>query len=540
MTIIDRDLAPAHGAGDVAVDETVASSIRLSVQRRCTTPRAGLVASVVLIVLAHAVNATNWPLYGDDEGTYVAQGWAVLSGELAHYTYWYDHPPLGWVQLSALLAIPDALGWGPTMGMARLLMVVFAAATAVLIYRLCRNVGAHHLTGLIAMLLWGLSPLVVFESRQVFLDNMQLPWLVGAFVLATSGRRRLLQHVAAGACFGIAVLTKETALVLVPAFLLAVWVYSYRPTRVFSLVGAGVMLALVVTVYPLFALLKGELVPGPEHVSLMDAIEFQLVSREGSGVMWDPDSGARLTVEGWLQLDAVLPLLGVLAGFCCLANARLRPIGLGLTILTLIALRPGGYLPTMYIAGVLPFAAVSFAAVGERAVEKVASLRLAGARIGPALITGLVVVAVIVIAPGWAQGHHRSLTAQENDGYDSAIRYAEETLPRDAQIVADDSYWPNLVEKGWDPDGWNGPIWYYKLDLDPVARDRSLANGWRDIDFLIANEDLRRGVRAADKPQLRAAYQHSVVVAEWGSGTREVEIRKVEPDLDPALFAEVP
>jgi hypothetical protein len=31
----------------------------------------------------------------------VAQAYAVSRlGDLSHYTYWYDHPPLGWIQIA--------------------------------------------------------------------------------------------------------------------------------------------------------------------------------------------------------------------------------------------------------------------------------------------------------------------------------------------------------------------------------------------------------------------------------------------------------
>ena len=47
------------------------------------------------------------PAATDDEGTYLAQAWAVQHGQgLAHYTYWYDHPPLGWIQLAGLSWVP--------------------------------------------------------------------------------------------------------------------------------------------------------------------------------------------------------------------------------------------------------------------------------------------------------------------------------------------------------------------------------------------------------------------------------------------------
>ena len=41
----------------------------------------------------------------------MAEAWAVyMRGDLAHYTYWYDHPPGGWLQLAAFFAPLNLLG----------------------------------------------------------------------------------------------------------------------------------------------------------------------------------------------------------------------------------------------------------------------------------------------------------------------------------------------------------------------------------------------------------------------------------------------
>src|SRR4051812_48838521 len=65
-------------------------------------------ATLVLFFLAY--NITGFPGATDDEGTYLAQAWAVQHGQgLAHYPYWYDHPPLAWIQLAGLAWLPTVL-----------------------------------------------------------------------------------------------------------------------------------------------------------------------------------------------------------------------------------------------------------------------------------------------------------------------------------------------------------------------------------------------------------------------------------------------
>ena len=101
-----------------------------------------LVGGLTAVVLAFlAWNITGFPTASDDEGTYLAQAWAVQHGQgLAHYTYWYDHPPLAWIQLAGLAWLPAVLG--PDLlavAAGRIAMLPVAAASLVLVYVIGRR-----------------------------------------------------------------------------------------------------------------------------------------------------------------------------------------------------------------------------------------------------------------------------------------------------------------------------------------------------------------------------------------------------------------
>ena len=100
----------------------------------------GLLALTAVVI---GIGIANYPTYGDDEGTYVAQAWAVLArGQLAHYTYWYDHPPLGWIQLALMTWVLGPIVKGATaVAQARALMLLPALVTAGLTYVLARRTG---------------------------------------------------------------------------------------------------------------------------------------------------------------------------------------------------------------------------------------------------------------------------------------------------------------------------------------------------------------------------------------------------------------
>ena len=73
------------------------------------------------------------------------------------------------------------------------------------------------------MVTFGLSPLAVALHRQVSLENVAVPWLLAAFVLAASPRRRLGALAGSGALLGVAVLTSPDATLALPALALALW-----------------------------------------------------------------------------------------------------------------------------------------------------------------------------------------------------------------------------------------------------------------------------------------------------------------------------
>ena len=210
------------------------------------------------------------------------------------------------------------------------------------------------------------SPLTVDYSRQVYLDNMALPWVLGSLLLALDVQRRQWHYIAAGACFAVAVLSKETTLLLFPVVLDVIYQRTAAQLRTMALVSAASAGLLLMGIY-LFAALRNELVPGRGHVSLWtQGIAYQLFNRQGSGAVWQTGSPRSALLSGWLGHDRVL-IVGGLAAACILVFVRnLRPIALAIAIGALIVLKPGGWLPSMYVIVSLPFLALAIVACAER------------------------------------------------------------------------------------------------------------------------------------------------------------------------------
>jgi hypothetical protein len=471
------------------------------------------------------INLTGSPARLDDEGTYMAQAYAMVEwGELGHYTYWYDHPPAGWLQLALWTAISGPDFGGNVVAAGRYLMVVVAVITAALLWALTRRIEMSRWASAAAVALFALSPLAISLGRTVYLDNLAAAWVLGALVLLCSPRYRLSAMFGAATCFGIAVLTKETMLLLLPMFAWLVWTRTASATRRYALAVFVAVFGVVVSTYVLMAALRGELVPGPGHVSLWDGIRFQLWERTTGGTLDDPYSLKRHTVDEWLQLDPALPVLAVPIALAALFVKRLRPFAVGLAILIATILRPG-YLPVPFVLSALPLTALVTAGIGEVALRYL--FRTVGQRPValrrfrvPALAAGVLIVSIAVSL--WLPTYHGLMQSDDDLSMRQTLKWIEQNVPKTDRLIVDDAFWVDLIRDGRDR---HAVVWAYKVDTDDQVQGWA-PKGWTDYDWVVATTNLR-----ANMPPngiLADAVAHSQPAAAFGSGRTRVEVLRVD------------
>jgi Dolichyl-phosphate-mannose-protein mannosyltransferase len=482
---------------------------------------AGLLVTVGLV---HWIGYDRFPGRAtDDEGTYVSQAWAVQQWHsLAHYTYWYDHPPAGWITMAAYNWATDAFDRLPTsVTVGREFMVWVHVVSAAMMYLLARRLGYHRLAAAGAVLLFGLSPLAIEFQRMVYLDNLAVMWTLAALALAASPRRSLAASAGSAVCFAIAVLSKETIAVLFPALLLLLWQHTSPKTRRYRIALFLTLLGALVFVYPLYAILKNELFEGPGHVSLIWAIKWQLFNRAPSGSLLDPSSDTHAVARSWLDNDPLLLGAGVLLAPLGLLIRRTRAVALALAIQVVLLFR-NGYLPFPYVIGLLPFAALTIAGFADQLCKGPGTTRawLAALTRG----TGRLAVALgiaaslVMVGPAWGRGVHRAMTEDHSQPPRQALTWVMAHVPEGSILLVDNNLWTDLVRRGFDPN----PVWFYKLDLDPAIRAK-FKNGWRDIDYILLSEYTATTLK--DLPLVAATIEHSEVVASFGDG--DIAVRKV-------------
>ncbi|BBY28218.1 glycosyltransferase family 39 protein [Mycolicibacterium sediminis] len=529
-----------EGPGDAALPPSPAG--RTSRLARWRTP-AICAAIIVTCSIATAFNVYGNPVRFKDEGVYLAQAWAIPNlGALAHYTYWYDHPPLGWIQMSLWATVTDGWDrWNEQSTMAgREFMIVARVATSLLIYALGRRVGLRRSWAVIAVLVFLFSPLAMYYGRLTLLDNVAMPWVLASLVLAWSPRRAWGAGVGSALCFAVAVLTKETLLLLAPAIVLAIWSnYRRSNNRQFVWVAFGLVLAMSAALYPLYALIKSELTPGAGHVSLLGALDWQLSARKGSGSVFDASSDARTLVDSWLALDAWLPVGGLVAAALLVGDRRLRPIVLALAIQSAMLLRQG-YLPSMYVVAMLPFCALAVAGLCDRMWTRTADgpatvplrsdgrrrqrWRPAAAVAGSLAVVVFWCVAITVAGSGWSNTLEYQWTVDADASQRQVTAWLRDNVPHDANVVAEGEMWLDLHNAGFDG---HGNIWVYKVDSDPEVTQR--LGSWQAIDYLALSRVTLVSESKATMPMVFEALDHAEPVAEFGSANDAVVIMRVDP-----------
>jgi hypothetical protein len=491
-----------------------------------------LVPLLVLVGVVHATGMWTFPRWVDDPGTYLSQAWSFqYEHALSPYSYIYDHAPAGWIQMALWSMLTDGFNrHHSAIAFGNECMLLAKLASCALLFALARRLRFSRLGAAGVVLLFGLCPLELMYGRWTFLDNLVTPWLLLAFVLAASRRRSIAAATGGALSFAMAALTKETALVLLPALVWAMAQNLDRRNRPQVITVAGFSGLLLMAMYPLYAIYKGELLERPGRNSLLGTAKWQLVERESSGSLLDPGSPTAHMVGQWLGIDRWLLLAGLVAIPIALLARRLRPAVLALVLQWLVLVR-GGYIPFMHVVNLMPWSPLIVVGAAEivGGNRRLATFPwLAGGRMPGRLLphlravtAGLTAACLVAVLIGsWIPALRPMLHTRQEPPLWSATQWLASNVPRDKVLVVHDSIWTDLVQYyGFDPQ----PIIVYKLDTDPAVRKRL-----RRIDYLVVpNWYYATPTGAAKYPTLTEARKHAVAVARFGSGGDGVRIYRV-------------
>jgi 4-amino-4-deoxy-L-arabinose transferase-like glycosyltransferase len=554
----------------------------LNTLTRQVTTLFGEPALVLLLIIiglaAQAINMFDMPAFtfNGDEGIYTGQALAVLhDGRLAPYTYWYDHAPGGWILLAAWMALsggPHTFGGAIDSG--RVLMLLLHLVMIQRLYRVARACGCGPAPAALATLLFSLSPLAIFYQRPVMLDTLMLFWALISLDLLLDGQGRLSRVAVSGFCFGVALLTKETAVFLLPAMLFIAVHERRRHHGRFAVIGWVLPMLMVTSWYLLYAALKGELLPATlsaslfgdtrPHVSLIETLLWQS-KRDGGGMFNLDNQFWHFVRTDWMTRDPIVLVGGVAAVAINLlrgvwpflvrlfvrrgqgpttndqrpttsaepSSFVLRPSSVEgqLLAIALLGLFPlyylarGGLVFNFYIVFAIPFFCLNIATM----------LAPLCARI-PAWASAAVVATIVgaLVLTCWQAGTLQPLyTMHSSEAGRAAIVWIRQALPAQSVIVADDSFWPDLREPKPGERAFPNIHSHWKVGGDPEVREGIFHNDWRTVDYLIMTPGLAKTFAESNNSVALEALQHAHLVQHWVADGAEVELWQVDKPSAP-------
>lgn len=537
-------------AGALPARPTGAHPILVSLSSHIAQLSSPTTALVLVSLVAHGLNLFDSPAFIGDEGIYTSQAWAVLREQrLSPYTYVYDHAPAGWIMLAAWLGVtggPHTFGLAIDSG--RILMLLLHVAMVPMLYHVARKLMAPHApdglaqgAACLGVLLFSVSPLAVFYQRLVLLDTFMLFWVLLSLDLLLDGWGRLSRVSLSGACFGIALLSKETAVFLVPAMIYIAIQQRWRHQGRYAVLGWLVPMLVVASWYPLFALFKDELFPSGRvaqffnsgyavsNVSLLGALQWQL-SRSGGGPFNLHNQFWTLLRDDWLPRDAFLLAGGALATALNLARGlrdrRAMAAGL-LGALPLAYLARGGPVFSYYVLFAIPFLCLNLAVaglscglwVGKRVTMK--PLEGALSRLTTYYAPLAAALAVATLGVGyWKAGLLQPLyTERPGQAEREALAWIKRYLPPESRIITRDDPWTDLHEPGLGGPAFPNAHSHWKVAADPEIRGGVFHDDWRMVDYLIMTPDLTADLEGSHNAVALDALAHAHLIKSWSGST---------------------
>ncbi|MCL2583090.1 MAG: hypothetical protein FWE35_11605 [Streptosporangiales bacterium] len=512
------------------------------VRRRWATLLA-LGAALAVVGAATAWNLQGYPgRVNNDEGTYMARAWAMLyEHHLSNYTYFWDHPFGGWAAIAGWMRLTDGLAWtSRALMVGRDFMWVVTMITSVLVFVLARRLGMSRVASAAAVALFGLSPLAVFYHRLVFLDNLSTMWVVAALAAAATWRRSLAAVVWSAAFFAAATWSKETSALLLPALVWLLVRYTPRRNRVKYLMIFAVIYGGLVGMWPLLAVVKGELLPGPGHVSMLGESFYQLAVRPGTGTILHYRSATWVQASLWFHLDRWLPEAGMAAALPALVIRRYRPIAAAIGIQVLYLVK-GGYVPYAFVTVMIPIWALLISGVADT-VWGPGEPASAGSGLGQvgrgwALawrwtrripVIALAAGFALVVAPQW-WGSMRAQASSNGFGtQDQAVAWVKQHVPAGDIVVCDDYPWVDIKIRTRAV-----PVSLWQVNSDPSV-SRMLPQGYKNISYMILDPSSPLMFAALPgRPTLNDAIRHSTVIKHFGT-IRIYKVRVPRPSQLPS------
>ncbi len=486
----------------------------------------GLLGSFIV----HAFNMFNYPRYELDEGTYISSAWAIMNGMITPYPYGYGHPPAAWLQIAFWVqTIGGFFTFGNALNTGRVIMLFYAVGCSLLVYLIVRRLGASRSIGLLAMVIFSLSPLSISYQRQIFLDNIGTFWLLLSLYFLVAGNSRLLYIVLAAISFGIALLSKEVFLLFMPAMIYAVWLHTTKFQRKFAMVAFTYTVVALGSSFVLMAILKGELFPyswhlpwdNHDHLSMLQTFLDQSKRGQSQGSF-------ATSWNAWTHIDQVMMVCSIVSIVFNLAVGWWNRKQLLLALLAIsfwVLLIRGGVVLSFYIIPLIPLIAINTALAINTIMNWIGKfIRFDLVR------AGLVLAMIVAIVPYDIHLSADAFTQHPTSAQTDAMVWIRDHVPHNSFVVINSYLYMDLRQPGGQGVG-DGATFphaevYFNAATDPELHDKILQGNWDRIDYIVADSEMLSDINSFGGPMniIKDALNHSVERAEFRADEQNAQI----------------
>lgn len=477
-----------------------------------------LIVLLSISALAHGYNMYHYPYYENDEGTYLSRAWSLLqTNDISPYTFWYDHVPAGWMFIAVWVKLVGGFyTFGNSVDTGRMFMLVIHLANVALLFFISKKITKSTYPAIIATVIFSLSPLAIFFQRRVLLDNMMTFWLLLTSAILLKENVRLRDISAAAVTFAVAVLTKEPGIVFFPVFACLVFFRSHKEARTFAVVNWITIVGIIGSLYAVYALLKGELIPDfgqpiEESISLLGTLLFH--ANRGSDVpFWNQQSSFWGAYTAWLNKDVFFTYLtmsitgiGVLMS---LFKANVRFLT-AMCLMYWAFLLFGGLVIEFYIIPLIPFVALLTGVV----VFELLSLGIKHSQNTKRTLLFLTAVTLVLVfgLMGTKQYFIDETTPQVR-----SVAWTRTNIPTDSILVIDTAMFVDLRDPH-NPSGIYFPYAHpgWLVEKDPEIFDDLLKDDWKNIDYIALSHEIVKQVGLYEFPRIDRALDSALFIQEW-------------------------
>lgn len=487
--------------------------------------------SIALLVagLSHGINMLNYPYYESDEGTYTSQAWSLVrEGTLAPYTYWYDHPPFGWMVIAgwAKMLPNDFFTFGTSIDTGRVLMLIVHLIATALIFYIVKRITQSNWIALFTCLFYVLSPIGIYFRRRVLLDNLMNLWLLASIAVLYRPVLKLRHFALSGLLFAASFLTKISAIFFGPALLYLIAAKRYAIHYSFRIITWFSVAALTISIYPIYSMLKGEFFPAEngDHVSLIGSFFYQM-SRGNNVPFYKQGSDFMGIVNDLAMRDLpymiVLGLVIIAGIWAATRNLHARFFLIAIAVYFLFLIR-GGVVLNFYVLPLLTFISLLAGVIVHEISLVIAKYRSTIPKLGFGTRIAIPAFLVLILALYYSFGATtKHLTANETANQRKSIAWIKDNLPEDADIIIDNIMYVELH----DPNYYNSKVfknaeWFYKVSRDPMISDTKYNRNWRQFDYIALTHEMLKSLDRFDENDISLlAFKNSLPMVKWIEGT---------------------